>query len=89
MSARGIVVRAAVAGIPGLDWEIHCHARGWHTRHWHAELIWQTTLMAVVYGRWWPLLAWRMRRAQPAVVAAVRLGPPSANARPGWTEGHR
>jgi hypothetical protein len=73
-----------VARIPGLDWVIHRHDRGWH-----AELIWRTTLMAVVYGASRPILLLRMRLAEPAAVAAVRLGPPSANARPEWRPSDR
>ena len=65
-----------VAGIPGLDWEIS-RPTG---RRLCAQLIWRTTLMAVVYARWRPMLWLRMALVQPAIVAAVRLGPPSADA---------
>lgn len=64
-----------VGGVRGLDWEVS------HPGRWRAELLWRTTLLAVVYARWRPLLWWRMRRVQPAVVAAVQLGPPTAHAR--------
>lgn len=66
-----------IAGVKGLDWEVSRPT----DRRWRAELIWQTTLMAVVHARWRPVLWLRMRLAQPAVVTAVQMGPPSAQAR--------
>lgn len=65
-----------VGGVPGLDWEVSRPGR-----RWRAELIWKTTLMAVVHSRWRPVLLLRMALVQPAVVTAVRLGPPDATVR--------